>query len=331
MKTGQIISANQTGVNQILPHVNKWAWDLYKTGKRNNWDPEEIAMTRDSQNWNSGVLTEDEKRVAKRTLGFFAGSESLVGNNLVTLYQYITDPECRQYMSRQIWEECLHNDTVVHICDSLSLDIAEVYEAYKNIPSIKSKDDFLMSVTNGILNDVDVTTTKGLQQVVRAAFLYWIVCEGTFFFSGFAMLLAMKDKIPGIGEQIEYTLRDESNHIKFGTTLINKIKEQNPQIWTNEFENELTEYLREAVALEIAYANDVLQGGILGLNSSMFVQYMEYIGNRRLEGIGMKYRFKSDSNPFKFLSEVQDLIKAKNFFETRVIEYQSSGALSDDF
>ena len=331
MKTGQIISANQTGVNQILPHVNKWAWDLYKTGKRNNWDPEEIAMTRDSQNWNSGVLTEDEKRVAKRTLGFFAGSESLVGNNLVTLYQYITDPECRQYMSRQIWEECLHNDTVVHICDSLSLDIAEVYEAYKNIPSIKSKDDFLMSVTNGILNDVDVTTTKGLQQVVRAAFLYWIVCEGTFFFSGFAMLLAMKDKIPGIGEQIEYTLRDESNHIKFGTTLINKIKEQNPQIWTNEFENELTEYLREAVALEIAYANDVLQGGILGLNSSMFVQYMEYIGNRRLEGIGMKYRFKSDTNPFKFLSEVQDLIKAKNFFETRVIEYQSSGALSDDF
>ena len=331
MKTGEIISNNQTGVNQILPHVNKWAWDLYKTGKRNNWDPEEIAMTRDSQNWNSGLLTEDEKRVAKRTLGFFAGSESLVGNNLVTLYQYITDPECRQYMSRQIWEECLHNDTVVHICDSLSLDIAEVYEAYKNIPSIKSKDDFLMSVTNGILNDVDVTTTKGLQQVVRAAFLYWIVCEGTFFFSGFAMLLAMKDKIPGIGEQIEYTLRDESNHIKFGTTLINKIKEQNPQIWTNEFENELTEYLREAVALEIAYANDVLQGGILGLNSSMFVQYMEYIGNRRLEGIGMKYRFKSDTNPFKFLSEVQDLIKAKNFFETRVIEYQSSGALSDDF
>jgi ribonucleoside-diphosphate reductase beta chain len=331
MKTGQIISANQTGVNQILPHVNKWAWDLYKTGKRNNWDPEEIAMTRDSQNWNSGVLSEDEKRVAKRTLGFFAGSESLVGNNLVTLYQYVTDPECRQYMSRQIWEECLHNDTVVHICDSLSLDIGEVYEAYRTIPSIKAKDEFLMSVTDGILTDVDVSTTKGLQEVVRAAFLYWIVCEGTFFFSGFAMLLAMKDKLPGIGEQIEYTLRDESNHIKFGTTLINKIKEQNPQIWTKEFENELTEYLKQAVKLEIAYANDVLQGGILGLNSSMFVQYMEYIGNRRLEGIGMSYRFGSDTNPFKFLSEVQDLIKAKNFFETRVIEYQSSGALSDDF
>lgn len=331
MKTGNVISQNQTGVNQILPHVNKWAWDLYKVGKRNNWDPEEIPMTRDIQNWNNGTLSEDEKRVAKRTLGFFAGSESLVGNNLVTLYQYITDPECRQYMSRQIWEECLHNDTIVHVCDSLSLDIAEVYQAYSSIPSIKAKDDFLMSVTTGILKNVDVSTTRGLQEVVRASFLYWIVCEGTFFFSGFAMLLAMKDKLPGVGEQIEYTLRDESNHIKFGTAVINKIKEQNPQIWTKEFENELTEYLKEAVALEIAYANDVLQGGILGLNSSMFVQYMEYIGNRRLEGIGMSYRFPSDKNPFKFLSEVQDLIKAKNFFETRVIEYQSSGALSDDF
>lgn len=331
MKTGDIISQNQTGVNQILPHVNKWAWDLYKVGKRNNWDPEEIPMVRDTQNWTNGVLTEDEKRVAKRTLGFFAGSESLVGNNLVTLYQYITDPECRQYMSRQIWEECLHNDTIVHICDSLSLNIVEVYEAYSSIPSIKAKDEFLMGVTNGILKNVDVTTTRGLQEVVRAAFLYWIVCEGTFFFSGFAMLLAMKDKLPGIGEQIEYTLRDESNHIKFGTMVINKIKEQNPSIWTKEFEHELTNYLKDAVALEIAYANDVLQGGILGLNTNMFIQYMEYIGNRRLEGVGMSYRFPSDTNPFKFLSEVQDLIKAKNFFETRVIEYQSSGALSDDF
>lgn len=329
-KTGLIISPIQTGVNQILPHTNKWAWDLYKIGKHNNWDPEEVIMVRDSQNWKNKVLSENEKRVVKRTLGFFAGSESLVGNNLVTLYQYITDPECRQYMSRQIWEECLHNDTIVHVCDSLSLDISEVYEAYSSVPSIKAKDDFLMRVTSGILTNVDVSTPKGIQEVVKASFLYWIVCEGTFFFSGFAMLLALKEKIPGIGEQIEYTLRDESNHIKFGTMLINKIIEQNPSIWTPEFEAELTSYLKEAVQLEIAYAKDVLQEGILGLNSDLFIQYMEYIGNRRLEGINMKYRFPSDHNPFDFLSEVQDLLKCKNFFETRVTEYQSAGALTDD-
>lgn len=330
-KDGKILSNNTAGVNQILPHVHKWAWDLYKTGKRNNWDPEEVPMTRDIQNWNGGKLTEDEKRVAKRTLGFFAGSESLVGNNLVTLYKYIVDPECRQYMSRQIWEECLHNDCIVHICDSLSLDIQDVYEAYTSIPSIKAKDDFLMDVTTGISKDIDITTLKGKQEIVKAGFLYWIICEGTFFFSGFAMLLSMKDKLPGIGEQIEYTLRDESNHIQFGSILINKIKEQNPDVWTEEFEQELTEILIKAVDLEIAYAKDVLPNGILGLNADMFVQYMQYIGNRRLESVGMKHRFPSDTNPFDFLSEVQDLLKAKNFFETRVIEYQSSGALVDDF
>lgn len=330
-KTGLILGKEKESVNQILPHMHKWAWDLYKNGKRNNWDPEEVPMNKDIVNWRNNVLTEAEKQVVKRCLGFFAGSESLVGNNLVSLFRHITDPECRQFMSRQIWEECLHNDTIVYICDSLNLDIKEVYEAYATVPAIKAKDDFLMSVTKGLNPNVDTSTVEGIREVIKAAFIYWIVCEGTFFFSGFAMLLALKDKIPGIGEQIEYTLRDESGHIKFGTGLINKIVEQSPGVWTDEFEAELTDYLKKAVDLEVAYAHDVLPKGILGLNADMFLQYMQYIGNRRLEGVGIKFRFPNDKNPFDFLSEVQDLIKAKNFFETRVIEYQSAGALDDDF
>lgn len=330
VKTGIILGSEHEGVNQILPSKHPWAWKLYKDGKKNNWDPEEVPMSTDIQNWKNGKITEGEKLVIKRTLGFFAGSESLVCNNLVALYKYITDPECRQYMARQIWEEALHNDTVVYICDALNLDINEVYEAHANIPAIKAKDDFLMSVTKD-LTGVDSSTIEGAREVVKAAFTYWIVCEGTFFFSGFAMLLAMKQKIPGIGEQIEYTLRDESNHIKFGTTLINEIIKQKPEIWTDEFEAELTTILIMAVKLEVNYAEDVLPVGVLGLNSKMFLQYMEYVGNRRLENVGMKFRFASDKNPFDFLSEVQDLIKAKNFFETRVTDYQSAGALDDDF
>jgi len=330
-KTGLILGKEKESVNQILPHMHKWAWDLYKNGKRNNWDPEEVPMNKDIVNWRNDKLSEAEKLVVKRCLGFFAGSESLVGNNLVSLFRHITDPECRQFMSRQIWEECLHNDTIVYICDSLNLDIKEVYEAYATIPAIKAKDDFLMSVTKGLNPNVDTSTIEGVREVLKAAFIYWIVCEGTFFFSGFAMLLSMKDKIPGIGEQIEYTLRDESGHIKFGTSLIKEIIKQHPGAWTQEFEDELTGYLKKAVELEVAYAHDALPRGILGLNADMFLQYMHYIGNRRLENIGMKFRFEHDKNPFDFLSEVQDLIKAKNFFETRVIEYQSAGALDDDF
>lgn len=332
-KTGRIIGTESAGVNQILPHINAWAWDLYRTGKNNNWNPEEIPMTKDVQNWKSDTaLSDAERQVIKRCLGFFAGSESLVGNNLFTLFKYITDPECRQYMARQMYEECLHNDTIVYICDSLDLDVNEVYEAYQTVDSIKAKDDFLMNIT-GQMNkmDIDPNTPEGVREIIKAAFIYWIVCEGTFFFSGFAMLLAMSDKIPGIAEQIQYTLRDESIHIKFGTTLLNKIREQNLDVWDDALDQELTKYLTDAVELEIQYAQEVLPRGILGLNADMFVDYMQFIANRRLEALDMDFRYENASNPFPWLSETIDLDKQKNFFESKVIEYQNAGALADDF
>jgi len=331
-KTGKVLNGDPTGVNQILPHVNKWAWELYKQGKNNNWTPEEIPMTKDIQNWKQdGVISDDEKLLIKRCLGFFAGSESLVGNNLFTLFKYVTDPECRQYMARQMYEECLHNDTIVYICDSLDLDIHEVYEAYNNIPSIKAKDDFLMEVTKDLNKDIDPDTLEGKREIIKGAFMYWIVCEGTFFFSGFAMLLSLSKKIPGVCEQIQYTLRDESLHIQFGTTLLNTIKSQYPEAWDNTLEQELITNLKSAVQLEIKYASDVLPRGILGLNSDMFVTYMQHIANRRLEGLDMDFKYSDAKNPFPWLSETIDLQKQKNFFETKVTDYQNSGALDDDF
>jgi ribonucleoside-diphosphate reductase beta chain len=331
-KTGEILGSG-TGVNQILPHKNLWAWNLYKQGKNNNWTPEEVPMTRDIQNWkNKDKITSDEKLLIKRCLGFFAGSESLVGNNLFTLFRHITDPECRQYMARQMYEECLHNDTIVYICDSLNLDINEVYEAYESIPSIKAKDDFLMNVTTDLARkDLNTDTLEGKREIARGTFLYYIVCEGTFFFSGFAMLLALSEKIPGIAEQIQYTLRDETLHIDFGTKLLNKIKQQQPEIWNKAFEKELVNHLKSAVELEIAYAKDVLPRGILGLNADMFIDYMQYIANRRFKGLGMDPVYSNKRNPFTWMSEVIDLQKQKNFFESKVTEYQNAGALEEDF
>jgi ribonucleoside-diphosphate reductase beta chain len=331
--TDKILGQDTAGVNQILPHTNKWAWDLYKLGKNNNWTPEEVPMVKDVQNWKKDdAISEDERLLIKRCLGFFAGSESLVGNNLFTMFKYVTDPECRQFMARQMYEECLHNDTIVYICDSLDLDIDEVYKAYETIPSIKAKDDFLMKITSDLANNpVDSQTPEGVREIIKAAFIYWVVCEGTFFYSGFAMLLALSEKIPGIAEQIQYTLRDESLHIKFGTNLLNKIREQHPDVWTKQLDEELTGYLKEAVALEITYAKDVLPKGILGLNADMFVDYMQHIANRRLANLGMDFRYDKDVNPFPWLSETIDLSKQKNFFETKVTEYQNAGALDDDF
>lgn len=332
-KTGELLGSDTEGVNQILPHRNKWAWDLYIKGAANNWMPTEIPMVKDVHSWKTkDVLTQDERLVIKRCLGFFAGSESLVSNNLMVLAKWITDPECRQYMARQMYEECLHNHTIVYICDALDLDIDEVYQAYESIPAIKAKDDYLMRTT-GVINSNSFTTqtVEGKRELIKASFIYWIICEGTFFFSGFAMLLSMSNKIPGIAEQIQYTLRDESLHIEFGTKVLNTLKKQYPEAWDADLEEELTELMKEAVLLEVAYAKDVLPRGILGLSADMFVDYMQYIANRRLESLGMSFRYDKDTNPFPWMAEKIDIKKQKNFFETRVTDYQSEAVLDDDF
>jgi ribonucleoside-diphosphate reductase beta chain len=334
-KTGLLLGEEIAGVNQILPHKHKFVWDLFLKGAANNWSPTEINMGDDINHWKSDVLTDDEKLLVKRCLGFFAGTESLVGNNLLlTVNRWITDAECRQYILRQAYEESLHNWTIVTCCDSFNLKTSEVYEAYLNVPSIKAKDDFLMSITTDVNRQgFSTKTQEGKKEFLRNLVTYYIVCEGTFFFSGFAMLLALgrQNKLPGLTDQIKYTLRDESLHIQFGTYLINTIKNQYPSVWTKKFEEETVEHIKKAVDLEIAYAHDVLPRGILGLNAEMFVDYMEYIGNRRLEGIGIGYRFKSNNNPFPWLSEVVDTGVMTNFFERKVKDYQNSGVLEDDF
>ena len=316
-KTSDLITQDIASVNRILPHKHKFAWDLFLKGCANNWMPTEISMQNDIKQWKGGEISDDEKLLVKRCLGFFAGSESLVGNNLLmSAFKYITDPECRQYILRQAFEESLHNLTVVYICDSLDLDIDEVYRAYETIPSIKAKDDFLMSITTDLTrNDFSTSKLEGKKELLKNLFTYYIVCEGTFFFSGFAMLLALgrQNKLQGVSDQIKYTLRDESIHIKFGTYVINTLIEQNPSIWTKAIQQEFIEHMKKTVQLEIEYAKDVLPTGILGLNADMFVDYMHYIGNRRLEAIGLDYRFPSDQNPFPWLSEVVDTQAMTNF------------------
>lgn len=365
--THKILSGNLTTINQILPHKNKWAWDLYIKGVHNHWVPDSISMSDDVQQWRSRTFfTDDERLLVRRCLGFFAGAESLVGNNLLlSLYRYICDGECRQYIGRQLAEELIHNHTIVYICDSLGLEVGEVYEAYKNVPSIKAKDDFLLSVTTDLAGDdftfynypdpadklwlvkaacgdeqlrdsvIDHCTQLAdscRQQILRNLISYYIICEGIFFYAGFAMLLSIgrQKKLPGVSQQIYYSLRDEILHLEFGTTLINKIIEQEPQIWTEEFREETLEHVRRATELEIAYARDVLPRGILGLNADMFVTYMRYVANLRCDSIGLRRLFPQTPSPFPWLQEMVESRKLKNFFEKHVTEYQAGGGLTDD-
>lgn len=331
----RILDEETAIINQLVGAPDSYPYELWRKACNNNWMPTEIDMSSDIKQWKQkDLLSDDERLLIKRTIGFFSGGESLVGNNLVlSAYKYITDGGCRQYILRQAFEESLHSGTVKVCCECFDLDEEEVAQAYKNIPSVKAKDDFLMAYTSDIgRKDFDISTVEGKQEFIRNIFAFYVICEGIFFYSGFAMTLALgrQNKLIKMCDQIKYTLRDESLHIEFGIYLLNRIKREYPEVWTNEFNADLVDMLIKAVDLEVAYAEDVLPNGILGLNAPMFVDYMKFIGNRRLESLNIDFRFDSDRNPFPWLGQAVDVQAMGAFFERRERSYQQAGTLEDD-
>jgi len=326
----RIINCGAVDVNQLMPLKYKWAWEHYLNGCANNWLPTEVAMGKDIELWKSNKLTADERLVIMRNLGFFSTAESLVGNNIIlAIFKHVTNPECRQYLLRQGFEEAVHTHTFHYIVESLSLDQGEVFNMYNEINSINRKDQFEMQLTKDVLApDFSTATTAGAQKFLENLIGYYVIMEGLFFYSGFVMILSFhrQNRMTGIGEQFQYILRDETIHLNFGIDLINSIKEENPDLWTPEFQDHIVDLVRQAVELEYQYAVDCLPRGILGLSSPMFREYVQHIADRRLERIGLKAQYGS-KNPFPWMSETIDLQKEKNFFETRVTEYQTAGSL----
>ncbi len=326
-----IINNSTIDPNKILPMRYLWARQHYKDGVANNWTPEEISMQKDIEQWKSTTeINETERRLILWNLGFFSTAESLTANNIVlTVYKHVTNPECRQYLLRQAYEEAVHTDTFIYCCDSLGLDPDEIYNMYETIPSIKEKDDFVVGLTKSIL-DPNFTTNspETMQRFVHDLIGFYVIMEGIFFYAGFAMMLALKrqNKMVGIGEQFEYIMRDESLHLAFGCDLINTIKAENSEIWTQPFQDEIVDLIKQSVVLEKQYAFDACPNGVLGINAKQFSHYVEYITDRRLERIDLPKLFGTQ-NPFPWMSQATDLHKEKNFFETRVTEYQTAGSL----
>ncbi len=327
----RLINCHAVDVNQLMPLKYNWAWEHYMNGCANHWMPNEVPMGKDIELWKSNTLSEDERRVIMRNLGFFATAESLVGNNIVlAIFRHLTNPEARQFLLRQGFEEAIHTHAFLYIVESLALDQGEIFNMYNEVASIKNKDGFEMELTKDILRpDFTTSTHEGAQKFLENLIGYYIIMEGIFFYSGFAMILSFsrQNKMIGVGEQFQYILRDETTHLNFGIDLINGIKEENPSLWDLEFQNHIYDKIRKAVELEIQYAEDCLPRGILGLTAPMFRDYVQYIADRRLERIGLKAIYKS-KNPFPWMSETIDLGKEKNFFETRVTEYQSASNLT---
>ncbi|MGE8494049.1 MULTISPECIES: ribonucleotide-diphosphate reductase subunit beta [Comamonas] len=330
----RIINA-KTDVNQLVPFKYKWAWEKYLATCANHWMPQEVNMTRDIALWKSPHgLTEDERRIVKRNLGFFVTADSLAANNIVLgTYRHITAPECRQFLLRQAFEEAIHTHAYQYIVESLGLDEAEIFNAYNEVPSIRNKDAFLIPFIEAIMDPHFQTGTPQTDQtLLKSLIVFACLMEGLFFYVGFTQILALgrQNKMTGAAEQYQYILRDESMHCNFGIDLINQLKLENPQLWTSAFKDEIKALFIQAVELEYQYAEDTMPRGVLGMNASMFKGYLRYIANRRATQIGLDALYPNEDNPFPWMSEMIDLKKERNFFETRVIEYQSGGALSWD-
>ncbi|MCH1581143.1 MAG: ribonucleotide-diphosphate reductase subunit beta [Luminiphilus sp.] len=322
-------------LNQLVPFKYDWAWQKYLDGCANHWMPQEINMTADVATWRSKEgLSEDERRIIMRSLGYFSTADSLVANNLVLgIYRLVTNPECRQYLLRQAFEEAIHTHAYQYCIESLGMDEGEVFNMYREVPSVAKKAAWSISHTH-ILSDPNFNTgtLESDQQLLRNLIGFYAVTEGIFFYCGFTQILSMgrRNKMTGVAEQFQYILRDESMHLNFGIDVINQIKLENPRLWTPEFKEEVTQMILEGTAIEIEYARDTMPRGVLGMNAAMMEEYLHFIANRRLSQLGLTEQFPGVQNPFPWMSEIMDLRKEKNFFETRVIEYQTGGALSWD-
>ena len=322
-------------LNQLVPFKYDWAWQKYLDGCANHWMPQEVNMTADIALWKSkGGLSEDERRIIMRSLGYFSTADSLVANNLVlAVYRLITNPECRQYLLRQAFEEAIHTHSYQYCIESLGMDESEVFNMYREVPSVANKASWSMKHTGSIADPTFATGTPETdQELLRNLVGFYAVTEGIFFYCGFTQILSMgrRNKMTGVAEQFQYILRDESMHLNFGIDMINQIKLENPHLWSSDFQQEVTQMILEGAELEIQYARDTMPRGVLGMNAAMMEEYLQFIANRRLVQLGLPEHYTGAKNPFPWMSEIMDLRKEKNFFETRVIEYQTGGALSWD-
>jgi len=322
-------------LNQLVPFKYDWAWQKYLDGCANHWMPQEVNMNADIALWkNPNGLTPDERLIVKRNLGFFSTADSLVANNLVlAVYRLVTNPECRQYILRQAFEEAIHTHAYQYCIESLSMDEGEIFNMYHEVPSVAKKASWGLKYTRELSDPKFNTGTKENDQALLKNLIAFYCClEGIFFYCGFTQILSMgrRNKMTGTSEQFQYILRDESMHLNFGIDMINQIKFENPGLWTDELKQASTQMILEATQLEIEYARDTMPRGVLGMNASMMEEYLQFIANRRLVQIGLPEQFVGAENPFPWMSEIMDLRKEKNFFETRVIEYQTGGALTWD-
>jgi ribonucleoside-diphosphate reductase beta chain len=330
----RVINGRPTMFFNILPLKYAWAYELYKTMKANHWEPEDMPMQKDCEQWRdpSKAITDVDRWIIKMAIGYFSAAEGIVGDNIIhVVREVVTAPELKLVLGRHAHEENIHADSLVYMISSLGINPHECEAMFEDIPTIKRKTHFVTSNSKALRGNLDTRDPAVKQALAKNIFLFGQVMEGTQFYGLFGMVLSLyrQNKFPGVGQMFRYTLRDESNHIQLFRNLLMDLVEENKEIWTPAFRQELTDLMAEGVAIEKEFIRDCLPVGGVGLTASEFMQYIDFVADRRLEGVGLRPLNPGISNPLPWLAEMMDIKKEQNFFEGRVTEYQKSSSLGD--
>jgi len=300
-------------------------FEMYKAAIKNTWTVEEIDFSTDLADLARRV-TPAERHLIQRLVAFFATGDSIVGNNLVlNLYRHINSPEARMYLSRQLYEEALHVQFYLTLLDNYLPDMAEreqAFAAIDNIPSIKAKADFCFRWMDSIERLERLETCEHRRQFLLNLICFAACIEGLFFFAAFAYVYFLRSKglLHGLATGTNWVFRDESAHIAFAFNVIATARREEPGLFDENMEADVTAMIQEAVDFETSFARDVLSLGVAGLSLKDLRKYLEYVADRRLESLGIAPLFGS-RNPFAFM-ELQDVQELANFFERRVSAYQ---------
>lgn len=328
----RVINGIRSAELNVLPLKYSEAYRIYKQMKANHWEPDVIDMTKDAHQWNTGVLSSRERWIIEMGVGYFSSAEGIVGDSVLHVIEdNLTAAELKHASLRHIAEESIHMDSLLHIIGSLNIDLDEVTAKFNDIPSIRRKNDFILRQMPELKMGVDLTITANKQKFAKAIFGITQVMEGTQFYALFAMVLSLhrQNKMTGVGQMFQYTLRDESNHIALGRYILTELIAENPDIWTPGFQAELVAFMREGVELEKEFVIDCMPEDGVGMTRREFLDYVDYNADRRLTSLGLPTLSNVRTNPFPWLDEVIFLRKEKNFFETRVTEYQTGGSVKN--
>lgn len=308
---------------QLRPLKYPWAYDLYHQAVANTWFPHEIALGEDLEDWKK--MSDDEKKAVSFLMSFFNPAELIVNRTLALgVYPYIKAPEAHLYLVKQMWEEANHCLAFEYVLETFPVNREEIFKQHLITPSIKAKEDFVTHYLKRTTEEsLDIESPEGKKDFVRNLVAYNIVMEGIWFYSGFMVALSFRQRrqLRNFGSMIDWVLRDESLHLKFGLNLILTILEENPEIVTPEFSAEIKDIIIQGVELETAYNQDMFPRGILGVNADYVNQYVRYVADRRLEELGFEPHYKV-ANPAKWMATATDAPELVNFFESQNTSYE---------